>query len=411
QNKNTPFSGSATRPAVQRHVAANLEKPFPRNAHYTTSTTQRTSYVQPFNPAPATAPNRPPLSTPPKMPASPPEIPPTHQKPDPKSHRIFDPWNSSSTGHQCADNPYSGTTSWRDTRSAKLKQQFRGEDCSRDTAGALDDSDFSAKAFDGTCGSVSPVAESYGGRTRAGEWRWVSEEEAKRAQLGVRDIRCFMGVGKRKAGDEDLMQSQAGKKARTVLERKSIPSTMILTPASTPTPATVTVPRTSTTSTSASTPTSTTQTLSTPKSESDTDNSRQRSTATPSTTKPSSSTLFTGTTIYINGSTLPQISDHKLKSLLASHGATIAIGMARRTVTHVIIGQPCTKGQGAGGGLAAGKLQGEIERGGWKGVKVVGVDWILESIKAGKRLAESRFAVLSVAPKGQRSVASMFGGR
>jgi hypothetical protein len=36
---------------------------------------------------------------------------------------------------------------------------------------------------------------------------------------------------------------------------------------------------------------------------------------------------------------------------------------------------------------------------------------VLESIKAGKRLAESRFAVLCVAPKGQKSVASMFGGR
>lgn len=110
-----------------------------------------------------------------------------------------------------------------------------------------------------------------------------------------------------------------------------------------------------------------------------TDHQRQKRTATPSlapsTTKSSSSTLFTGTTIYINGSTLPQISDHKLKSLLASHGATIAIGMARRTVTHVIIGQPGTTGQGAGGGLAAGKLQGEIERGGWKGVRIVGVDW------------------------------------
>lgn len=33
----------------------------------------------------------------------------------------------------------------------------------------------------------------------------------------------------------------------------------------------------------------------------------------------------------------------------------------------------------------------------------------LESVKAGKRLAESRYAVLSVAPKGQRSVAGMFG--
>lgn len=303
------------------------------------------------------------------MPPSPPKKPPTHQKSSPQNHRVFDPWNSSSTGHQRAENPYYGTTSWRDTRSAKLKQQFRGGDCSRDTAGALDDQDFSAKAFDGTCGSVSPVVERYGGRTRAGEWRWVSEEEAKRARLGVKDIRCFMGVGKRKAVGEDKVQLHSGKKAKTVSggDGNAIPSTI-----PTPTPTTVTVPKTSTTSTITTTSTGTTEPLSNPKSESDTDHPRQKSTTTAT---PSSSTLFTGTTIYINGSTLPQISDHKLKSLLASHGAAIAIGMARRTVTHVIIGQPGTTGQGAGGGLAAGKLQGEIERGGWKGVRVVGVDW------------------------------------
>lgn len=34
---------------------------------------------------------------------------------------------------------------------------------------------------------------------------------------------------------------------------------------------------------------------------------------------------------------------------------------------------------------------------------------VLESINAGKRLAESRFAVLNVAPKGQQSVAGIFG--
>ncbi|OOQ88837.1 hypothetical protein PEBR_11668 [Penicillium brasilianum] len=349
----------------------------------------------------------------------PPKKNPTNHKFELQNHRVFDPWNSSSTGHQHAENPYSGTTSWHDTRSAKLKQQFRGDDYSRNSAGALDDQDFSAKAFDGTCGSVSPVGESYGditgsgGRTRAGEWRWVSEAEAKRAQLGVRDIRCFMAVGKRKAGDEYQMQSQAEKKARTVSGGTAVSKMLISTPTPTPTPtsATVTVPETSTISTT----TSTTKIPSSPKIESGTDHQRQKRIATPSlapsTTKSSSSTLFTGTTIYINGSTLPQISDHKLKSLLASHGATIAIGMARRTVTHVIIGQPGTTGKGAGGGLAAGKLQGEIERGGWKGVRIVGVDWVLESIKAGKRLAESRFAVLCVAPKGQKSVASMFGGR
>jgi hypothetical protein len=315
------------------------------------------------------------------MPPSPPKKNPTNHKFDPQNHHVFDPWNSSSTGHQSAENPYSGTTSWRDTRSAKLKQQFRGKDYSRNSAGALDDQDFSAKAFDGTCGSVSPVRESYGDitGTRAGEWRWVSEAEAKRAQLGVRDIRCFMGVGKRKAGEEYQMQSQVDKKARTDSGETAVSKMTLSTPTTTPTPATVTEPKTSTTSIITSTLTSTTKTPSSPKIESGTDHQRQKSTATPSirpsTTKSPSSTLFTGTTIYINGSTLPQISDHKLKSLLASHGATIAIGMARRTVTHVIIGQPGTTGQGAGGGLAAGKLQGEIERGGWKGVRIVGVDW------------------------------------
>ena len=37
---------------------------------------------------------------------------------------IFDPFNSSATGHQRADNRLSGSTSWRDSRSLKLREQF-----------------------------------------------------------------------------------------------------------------------------------------------------------------------------------------------------------------------------------------------------------------------------------------------
>lgn len=266
-----------------------------------------------------------------------------------------------------------------------MKQQFRGEDWSRDSTGVLGDEDFSAKAFDGTCGSVSPVAEHYGrggsgnpsaseGRMRAGEWRWVSQEEARREQLGVRDIRSFMNVGKRKAGDVFQMQVEAVKKARTAPERKveterlrsiANPSTMITTP--------MPAPRSSTSSTTQSTSTSTTGPPPTPAPKSDSKPTLDQPQKTA--TKSPSSNLFAGTTIYINGSTLPQISDHKLKALLAAHGATIAIAMARKTVSHIIIGQPGTTGQGAGGGLAAGKLQSEIERGGWKGVRIVSVDW------------------------------------
>ncbi|KAL4943530.1 hypothetical protein BDV06DRAFT_221188 [Aspergillus oleicola] len=121
------------------------------------------------------------------------------------------------------------------------------------------------------------------------------------------------------------------------------------------------------------------------------------------TTEPTpSSKILANTKIYINGQTTPLISDHKLKSLLVSHGATLSLSLSRR-ITHVIIGKP-NQGPGrggAGGGLAAGKIQRENSRGGWRGVRVVGVEWVLESIKAGKRLPETRFAVnLS----GQRSV-------
>lgn len=39
---------------------------------------------------------------------------------------FFDPWNSSSTGHQRAENRLSGSTSWRQSRSLKLAEQYKG---------------------------------------------------------------------------------------------------------------------------------------------------------------------------------------------------------------------------------------------------------------------------------------------
>lgn len=219
-------------------------------------------------------------------------------------------------------------------------------------------------AFDGKVGLSSPGDDETDTRTRgkessgargAGEWRWVSGAEATRAQLGACDIRSFMGVGKRKVGDEDGgvgVGGQTGKKKRGIedltfrfqaskREGESQMRTM---------PGTVSSTASKTFADAAST-------------------SKIESSKEPNTR------LFSGTTIYVNGSTLPQISDHKLKHLLVSHGARISIFMARKTVSHVIVGQPGAAGTGAGGGLSARKLQQEIERGGWRGVKVVGVDW------------------------------------
>lgn len=39
---------------------------------------------------------------------------------------VFDPWNSASTGHQRAENRLLGSTSWRDSRNLKLREQYRG---------------------------------------------------------------------------------------------------------------------------------------------------------------------------------------------------------------------------------------------------------------------------------------------
>ncbi|KAI5860181.1 hypothetical protein GGS23DRAFT_238073 [Durotheca rogersii] len=118
--------------------------------------------------------------------------------------------------------------------------------------------------------------------------------------------------------------------------------------------------------------------------------------------------IFDGVVVYINGSTHPLISDHKLKHVLAEHGARTSVHLGRRQVTHVILGRSVGGIGGAGGGLAGGKLQKEIRKVGGPGVKFVGAEWVLESIKAGRRLPEPRFGSLKVAPKGQQSVYSLY---
>ena len=86
--------------------------------------------------------------------------------------------------------------------------------------------------------------------------------------------------------------------------------------------------------------------------------------------------IFEGLVIYINGSTHPLISDHKLKQLLVENGAKLSIHLGRRQVTHVILGKPAgVQGSGAGGGLAATKIEKEIKRVRGCGVKYIGVEW------------------------------------
>ena len=88
--------------------------------------------------------------------------------------------------------------------------------------------------------------------------------------------------------------------------------------------------------------------------------------------------IFAHLTIYINGSTMPLVSDHRLKQLLTTHGARMSIALGRRSVTHVILGKANSGvGKGAGGGLAGSKIEKEILRRGARGntVRYVTVEW------------------------------------
>lgn len=85
--------------------------------------------------------------------------------------------------------------------------------------------------------------------------------------------------------------------------------------------------------------------------------------------------IFDGLVIFVNGTTYPLVSDHKLKQLLSEHGARLSIHLGRRRVSHVIVGRPTGSSHGAGGGLAGTKLEKEIKTARGCGVKFVGVEW------------------------------------
>jgi hypothetical protein len=145
------------------------------------------------------------------------------------------------------------------------------------------------------------------------------------------------------------------------------------------------------------------------------------------------STIFKDLVIYIDGSTLPVIGDYHLRSLITLNGGSITMGLARKRVTHVILTPKLerppstspstidpTRGRSAstsrrqyrsaGAGLAAGKVQKEIAtmRGPSRAIKFVSPNWVIESIKAGKRLPEAKYADWIMAHEKQPSTMDRF---
>ncbi|KAH7409991.1 hypothetical protein DE146DRAFT_751707 [Phaeosphaeria sp. MPI-PUGE-AT-0046c] len=276
--------------------------------------------------------------------SQPQHVSPSPTKAGPAVRTFFDPWNSSSTGHQRAENRLSGSTSWRASRNLKLSEQYKG----------------------GLGGGGSRVADTVGagskdfgkdGRKEIGGW----EKGAKGLRTGgQQSLAEVWGASKPGLGQ---LQQKNPERAALDVEQKSrsghSDNCKVLT------------------------------------------HSHNELAVAPS--NPAEKQIFAGLCFYINGSTAPLVSDHRLKHMLAAHGAKHSIALGRRTVTHVLLGIASAQG-GAGGSLAATKIQKEISKSGGKAVKFVTTEWVLESIKANRRLPESRFSPLKLAPKSQNSV-------
>lgn len=312
-------------------------------------------------------------------------------KPAPKaakpSRAIFDPFNSSATGHQRAENRLGGSTSWRDSRSLKLREQFvsgaGGGKRVSDTVGA-GSLDFGR---DGRTESGGWVDGAKGLRTGGQTSLWESMKLEKGVERPAKKIKVEDGR------EEDatrvvnaftpFKKTDGSYRETSWTSHESSPS-HLLSPWD----------------------------AEEPSSPFDADliqAAEQVEEATKSATEPPSyPQIFSGLTFYINGSTAPHISDHKLKHLLSLHGGNLSIALGRKSVTHVIIGKPGSAGEGCGGGLARTKIQKEIARQRGKAIHFVTAEWVVQSAKAGKRLAESRFEAMKLAPKGVSGIAGIF---
>lgn len=248
---------------------------------------------------------------------------------EPRFGAVFDAWNSSSSGHQRAENRLGASTGWRDSHNAKLHSQFRGD------AKRVSD-------------AVGAGARDWDPRLKA----VVPRELRARARSSVVDMLAKPGIMQRSLSSSSSSSSSASAFSPTIGVAAGATNRggHALTAAT----------RTEEGERTAE------------KGRKIDDESKNVS----SEREEGPGRLFAGVVIYVNGSTHPQISDHKLKHVLSEHGGRLSTHLGRRQVTHVILGRPA----GGGGGLSSSKIQKEIQKVRGAAVKFVGVEWYVSSI-------------------------------
>jgi hypothetical protein len=134
-----------------------------------------------------------------------------HQLPPPVSakpnRRFFDSWNSSSTGHQRADNSLAGSTSWRESRGLKLSNQFGG----------------GASGGARLAGIVGAGSEDFGKDGRLENGSWVEGAPALRGRGQTSVVEAFRV---KKLGVEDTATEKA--KAKVMVDGRESKSWIFL---------------------------------------------------------------------------------------------------------------------------------------------------------------------------------------
>ncbi len=243
----------------------------------------------------------------------PPEKPKIPSAAEPIHGRHFDPWNSVGTGHQRAESR--GPQGWRNSRNTKLHSQFT----SGHTGG---------KRISDTVGRGSDDFD-------AAAQTLIPREMRTRTRNTVADMLRCPGTMQRtlsSASSEPCGSASPEKRPPSATAERGI-------------------------------------------SEAQDQPAEEKARVTAEGGQEKERKMFDGLVVYVNGSTHPHISDHRLKHLLAENGARMSVYLGRRQVTHVIVGRPTGASGGAGGGLAGGKLEKEIKRVRGCGVKFVGVEW------------------------------------
>ncbi|KAG9585242.1 hypothetical protein KCU77_g11366, partial [Aureobasidium melanogenum] len=275
-------------------------------------------------------------------------------------HRFFDPWKSSSTGHQKADNRLAGSTSWRDSRSLEFSNQFGG--------GASVD----ARLAD----TVGAGSEDFGKDGRLDNGSWAKGAPGLRSGSHMSVVEAFRI---RKVGVKDTPTEKA--RAKIMVNRgKEQELDLLDIPSAQP------VPQHSSQDQD-------------PASSFEDELLREDSSP--------------------DGRGPPRSGDRKRHHTETSSGVCwglhlyqwqhVSDNLGPQVQTPALLGSPNASSiPGAGGGLSASKMQKEITKIGGKNVKFVTVERVMESVTNGKRAPEQKFEAVRLALKGTGRVEQMF---